>query len=160
MNKEQAINQIKKIIDEQYTDLRHWGNVNPTFPQEKNKRVEEINKHIQALDIAIESLQQDQQTKEKMWAKQLNECKECKELNNEWVDVKDRLPSEEERKKNYGMFLTTTDSQYLNIFELCYGYSHDLEKECFYDYEDTYGDIEVDDVIAWKPLPQPYEIKE
>lgn len=59
MNKEQAKNQIKKIIDEQYTDLRHWGNVNPTFPQEKNKRVEEINKHIQALDIAIDSLEND-----------------------------------------------------------------------------------------------------
>lgn len=94
----------------------------------------------QALDIAIDSLEQDQETKEKMWAKQLNECEECKILNNEWVDVRDRLPSES------GMYLVT------NFDNVSYT---TWTTTCHYK-----NGFELDGVIAWKPLPQPYERKE
>lgn len=87
---------------------------------------------IQALDIVIES------------------------LDNEWVDVRDRLPSEK------GVYLVTIDFSppSIQVYEVSYGYSRELEKECFYDYDDGWGEREVTDVIAWKPLPQPYERKE
>ena len=167
MNKKQAKNQIKKIIDEQYADLRHWENVNPTFPQEKNKRVEEINKHIQALNIAIESLEDEVEELEKMESKALEDYSEeaikkavnkfsktIKQINNriqgkdnEWVDVRDRLP----RKEDW--YLTTHEHGEVKLHYFTFSgkkfvFNHSLEPE------------RRTPVIAWKPLPQPYERKE
>ena len=82
MNKERAIEQIKKLIEFTKKAREVIGT-----PQKDIEIVIGENQFylsdelLQALDIAIESLEQDQETKEKMWAKQLNECEECKELN-------------------------------------------------------------------------------
>ena len=73
---------------------------------------------VQALDIAIES------------------------LDNEWVDVRDRLPSES------GMYLVTVDEGYRkHTTEWFYGTSGEEGWDEDYGYEN---------IIAWKPLPEPY----
>ena len=76
-----------------------------------------------------------------------------KELDNEWVDVRDRLPN-----KTMSVLVTT---EY--VFQALYQSkedAHTLDSGYFY-ITDEYGNYEkVEDVIAWKPLPQPYERKE
>ena len=151
MNKERAREELtlmrynlKMGLEE--TQATHWTDDKTTY----DKRVELLTDSIQALDIAIESLEQDQQTKEKMWAKQLNECEECEVINNEWVDVRDRLPSEEEIKKNNGKFLATAigliDVPFVIVKQYRITEGRFRDRDC--------------KIIAWKPLPQPYERKE
>ncbi len=35
-----------------------------------------------------------------------------------------------------------------------------LKKVCWYDHDSEYGDYEVDNIIAWMELPEPFEKKE
>ena len=121
---------------------------------------------LQALDIAIESLikqsEYDMHTHNvefqlKLAEKKLNELgyafneyRGCiiaiDSLDNEWIDVRDRLPSES------GMYLVTVDEGYRkHTTEWFYGTSGEEGWDEFEGHED---------IIAWKPLPQPYERKE
>ena len=85
-------------------------------------------------------------------------------LDNEWVDVRDRLPSDDEIAENYGEFeITYFDTilkHQVTIAEFCksnkYAIVEKDERGHWYDWEDD----EIIDVIAWRPLPKPYERKE
>ena len=88
-------------------------------------------KQKQALDIAIES------------------------LDNEWTDVRDRLPSE-----NCNVLVTVFNKRF-NSYKVEYMWFDKDEK--IFDYELEYEDFSLydeEDVIAWRPLPKPYERKE
>ena len=68
-------------------------------------------------------------------------------LDNEWVDVRDRLPNKED------WYLTTHEHgevilHYFTFTGKQFVYNHPLEAE------------RRTPVIAWKPLPQPYKRKE
>ena len=70
-------------------------------------------------------------------------------IDSEWVDVRDRLPSEKECKENCEQFLITDSSNSVD--------------RAYYDIEDNSWHTEYsynEDVIAWKPLPKPYEREE
>ena len=83
---------------------------------------------------------------------------------NEWVDVRDRLPSDEEIAENYGEFeityFDTVLKHQVTIAEFCksnkYAIVEKDERGYWYDWEDD----EIINVIAWRPLPKPYERKE
>ncbi len=145
MNKERA----KEIINTEVIDtLKSHQQMSACFDYDDDGNAKPNNNYayydelLQALDIAIESLEQDQETKEKMWAKQLNECEECEVINNEWVDVRDRLPSES------GWYIVTVD-------EYADG-KHIFVDTCTF-YNGTFGSYPTDNIIAWRPLLQPYE---
>lgn len=89
-----------------------------------------------------------------------NAYKICKDIiqeevtkyNNGWIPVSDRLPNKEEYLKNDGRFIVTDGNR-------CYqAYLDIYEKQCF-------GIPRLDGfrkdkcVIAWQPLPAPYEPK-
>ena len=82
MNKERAIELLKNDCCCECS----WVCRNPI--ECNNKECD----YRQAIITAIESLERDQKVKKKMWAKQLNECKECKELNK--VEPYERKESE------------------------------------------------------------------
>jgi len=86
----------------------------------------------EALDYAIYDMQNIEELEEKI--KYLEKA-------NEWVDVKDRLPSES------GMYLVT------NFDNVSYT---TWTTTCHYKNKG----FELDGVIAWKPLPKPYKRKE
>ena len=114
---------------------------------------------IQALDIAIECIEHEEKCNKaindstKAIAEMERLCAKC-QVDNEWVDVRDRLPSDKEQVLCYG--------------EKCDGYGG-VSKEykiCTYDKkaDELFGRKFHTEkyffVIAWKPLPQPYERKE
>ena len=146
MNKERAIEQIKKLIEFTKKAREVIGT-----PQKDIEIVIGENQFylsdelLQALDIAIESLEHEEKCNQaindsaKAIAEMQELCKECK-INNEWVDVRDRLPSES------GMYIVTNfdNVSYTTWTTTCH-------------YKNSF---ELDGVIAWKPLPQPYERKE
>ncbi len=82
----------------------------------------------------------------------------------EWIPCSKQLPEED------GEYLVTTKWQngYLNVDIL--NFANDLnainkydfpDEECYgrsgwYECDSEYGDYEIDDVIAWMPLPEPY----
>ena len=76
----------------------------------------------------------------------------------EWIPCSERLPSEQ------GLYLTTYPlvNNRLWVDILWYGKPTFPEKDepCFYASDDEYGDVEYSDVIAWMPLPKPYEERE
>ena len=143
MNKERAREELRdrKILAEiEYNQ------------SEDAKKKDNLLRYIQALDIAIDSLEQDRETKEKMWAKQLNECEECEVINNEWVDVKNELPNEKEEV----LVFTDHKCMYLGSYQKTrYG------KIKWFGFKDICEEIELFDekVVAWKKV-EPYERKE
>ena len=129
-----------------------WGCRNPI--ECNNKECD----YRQSIIIAIESLEQDKETKEKMWAKQLNECEECEVINNDWVDVRDRLPSED------GDYLVQLqiDARGKEIYFLqvsFYTYDNGTTEWLYNGFYNAFKNVDPF-VIAWRPLPKPYERKE
>ena len=66
----------------------------------------------------------------------------------EWISVKDRLP------EKYGRYLALTPSR-LKGKEYDEWLIYYLPQSGFYDTDPEWGDIEMDDVTHWMPLPQP-----
>lgn len=69
------------------------------------------------------------------------------------------------KPKKHGKYLVTRTifGKYTTISIAIYGKMDDLEetkKVCWYDHDSDYGDYEVDNVIAWMELPEPFEKKE
>ena len=64
----------------------------------------------------------------------------------EWVPCSDRLPTKS------GSYLVTVP-----IDDRAYVDALNFHKGKFYECDSEWGDIEYDDVIAWMPLPKPYE---
>lgn len=159
MNKERAKEELRdrKILAEiEYNQ------------SEDTKKKDNLLRYIKALDIAIDS------------------------LDNEWVDVKDRLPNEDEmyyngvRDYNNDTFRTSSDKVlaqdengeiYCGYFmSSCWHHEYNGEgriENKYTRYGEACWEFGVDDgkeliasigtnikIIAWKPLPKPYERKE
>ncbi len=76
-------------------------------------------------------------------------------MNNEWIPCKDRLP------ESYGKYIVTRDDPVFGIYVrmLNYGEADFAKKNpCWFYYDSEYGDVTVDNVIAWMPLPEPYKM--
>lgn len=69
----------------------------------------------------------------------------AEEYNNGWIPCSERLPDETAH------YLVTTD----NHMKAMYAYWKHYEKRWFY----FYSNVEMFDVIAWQPLPEPYQQK-
>lgn len=66
-----------------------------------------------------------------------------------WILVTERLP------EKYGQYLVTLEDEgYRSVMPLYYGRVN--RKDVFYDSDSEYGDIQWDGVIAWMPLPEPF----
>ena len=76
----------------------------------------------------------------------------------EWIPCSERLPKEN------GRYLVTFPSLINKLWVdiLWYGRPTfpETDHPCFYASDDEYGDVEYDDVVAWMPLPKPYEERE
>ena len=70
-----------------------------------------------------------------------------KQLNNGWIPCSERMPTEEESKLYRGEFIIQTKE-----VDLPYVALWNRIKEVW---QDDYK--EIDEVIAWQPLPEPYE---
>ena len=171
MNKERA----REILQE-------WKNGSVKFIQQgglMEKAMEkDFSEYQQALDIAIESLEnkpkkasitlEELKNKyDKKLEKALAECETGKQANaicevtnilidyildNEWVDVRDRLPSEDNTrptKSSIDVLVCFNDGL---ITKGYYSYVTDMWI--------TFSSKFKEEPIAWKPLPQPYERKE
>ena len=78
-------------------------------------------------------------------------------INNEWIPCKDRLP------ESYGKYIVTRDDPVFGIYVrmLNYGEADFAKKNpCWFFYDSEWGDVTVDNVIAWMPLPMPYKESE
>ena len=69
------------------------------------------------------------------------------------------------KPKEYGKYLVTRMifGKYTIIDVMYYGEMDDFgkpKKVCWHGYDSEYGDYEVDNVIAWMELPEPFEKKE
>ena len=65
-----------------------------------------------------------------------------------------------EPPKSYGKYLVTIDGfgKYKYVQILCYGDADFADKNpCWYFYDSEYGDVTVDNVLAWMPLPEPWK---
>lgn len=80
--------------------------------------------------------------------------------NNGWIPCSERLPNKEEYLKNDGRFIVTDGNRvYQSIYDIyichCFRTSHSLPFGS--SYKTSY---EIDNcVIAWQPLPEPYQPK-
>lgn len=158
MNKERAVEIIKDLKQEAKVD------------EPELKYTDE--EYSQALDIAIKSLETRYQ---------MNDKGEITPIDNEWVDVRDRLPEQPYDKvmcrpalrtkpmlvsvngddwmkdKLYG----TKNATYNQVILAYYSFRDNCWKD-----DDNNKEIKRDggihsyEVIAWKPLPKPYERKE
>lgn len=75
----------------------------------------------------------------------------------EWIPISERLPNE---RGEYLVTVTFEGDTYVEC--LHYGKpmmaNREVKGECFYDSDDEWGDVVYDtEVIAWMPLPKPYE---
>ena len=70
-----------------------------------------------------------------------------------WIPVEERLPEEGKR------VLVTYDlvNKYPWVNILHYGKSMYDDKPCFYEADSEWGDVPYDGIVAWMPLPKPYE---
>lgn len=75
-----------------------------------------------------------------------------------WIPVTERLP------KEHGAYLVTFPMMLkdkMSVTILLYGKplmpNTEIKKVCWYDSDSEYGDIVYDDVVAWMPMPDPYE---
>ena len=86
----------------------------------------------------------------------------AEEYNNGWISVEERLPEKD------GEYLCQigTDNRYMEV----YSFAKNLKKvdkydfvgkkhSGFYDFDCEYGHFEISDVVAWQPLPKPYQPK-
>ena len=82
---------------------------------------------------------------------------------NSWISVKDKLPD-----KN-GNYLVTTKYNSLRILSYAkdlykvheYDFFDKKGKDGWYDYDSEWGYVSYEDcIIAWMPLPKPYEPQE
>ena len=140
MNKERA-REILKDFSQQLNDRKV---ILPT-----NSEIYKDNEDLlQALDIAIDSIEHEEKCNKaindsaKAIAKMQRLCKKC-HTNNEWVDVRDRLPSDDK------FYLVTANNE-------LYIASYDNKTNNWW--SETY-DFSSLDVIAWKKI-EPYERKE
>ena len=81
------------------------------------------------------------------------------EYNNGWIPCSDRIPTVDEYLKNDGRFIVTDGNRiYQSIFDR---YDSMTFCDMGYDFANHVPYTEEDkSVIAWQPLPQPYEPKE
>ena len=74
--------------------------------------------------------------------------------NNGWIPCSERLPSKEEYSKNDGRFIVTDGNRcYQSVFDI---YSQKFRTSIF----TTFGSYKYEEdkcVIAWMPLPEPYQ---
>lgn len=138
MNKEQAIEQIKNIKE-------YIINPHQAEPQSMVFKQTQREKRLQALDIAIES------------------------LDNEWVSVND-----EQKPKHRERVLVTDDDEVVfdcsyaeDLYEVgenddgTNDFAQYKGRSGFYYYEKAIGSfLKVENIIAWKPLPKPYKRRE
>lgn len=76
-------------------------------------------------------------------------------VNNEWIPCKDRLP------ESYGIYIVTSgDPAFsMHVHMLNYGEAmFEKDNPCWFFYDSEYGDVTVDNVIAWMPSPKPYKM--
>lgn len=73
-----------------------------------------------------------------------------KHMNDGWIPVKERLPEDD-------TIVIVTD-QYGNVRgDIVYGYADEVDAEpCFHRWDDEYWQCYKPEVIAWRPLPEPY----
>ena len=141
MNKERArevIEYTKEIVHAYFDDV-----ANDNF-----RREDEIN---QALDIAIESLDENERLKKER--DYILEKAKAEQKGNEWVDVRDRLPSDEEEY----LVCDNDKLMYVSSYE---EFKDGTRKWTDDDGKELTDGIRPIKIIAWKPLPQPYERKE
>lgn len=105
--------------------------VNNDYPQ----------KDLDALKVAIKTLEQEPK----------------------WIPVSERLP---EKKGDYLVTQKATFSDYVYMSVIGYALNlHDVDEYDFadkkrpgwYEYDGEYGYYEIDNVVAWMPLPEPYK---
>ena len=81
----------------------------------------------------------------------------------EWIPVSERLP---EKRGDYLVTQKATFTDYVYISVAGYALNlHDVDEYDFadkkrpgwYEYDSEWGYHELDDVLAWMPLPEPYK---
>lgn len=151
MNKERVRKLLERMKSIKKMNLRNFKDNEIII---KNKKEE-----IQALDIAIESLKENHYLVSRLKLEQTKLEIYKKSRNNEWVDVRYRLPSEEKwvlvslarggidvlRLVNIEKFEKERNGKISNAENFIY----------FWD-KQTYW-FKFNEIIAWKPLPKPYE---
>lgn len=86
-----------------------------------------------------------------------------KKQESKWIPVSERLP---EKRGDYLVTQKATFTDYVYISVIGYALNlHDVDEYDFadkkrpgwYEYDNEWGYRELDDVVAWMPLPQPYK---
>lgn len=73
-----------------------------------------------------------------------------KHMNDGWISVDDRLPE-------VGTRVIVTSRDGIVYGDIIYGYAEEDDAEpCFHMWDDEYWHCYKPDVIAWRPLPEPY----
>lgn len=120
---------------------------------------EVFEKIIESLDKSSDHYECEEQGREDVYMVDLEKAIEvvkevAAEYNNGWIPCSERLPTMHECQENDCRFIVTDGNR---------------RYQDWFDYEDNYFDrcscdgrgLKKDDcVIAWQPLPQPYEPKE
>ena len=141
MNKDRAIELLKNDCCYECS----WGCRNPI--ECNNKECD----YRQALGIAIESLDENERLKKER--DYILEKAKAELKDNEWVDVRDRLPSEDET-----VLVNTYDGD-IRVARRRYNTPlGNIAKEEWV-WITSSGYYRPDSIIAWKPLPKPYERK-
>ena len=144
MNKERAREILGERKTKLETEIKEMKRMNKYKLLRNKYNTKPKEKEAKALDIAIESIDENERLKKER--DYILEKAKAELKDNEWVDVGDRLPSES------GYYLVSIKGV-RETTTWFYG----ITSEYGTGWDEFEGH---EDIIAWKPLPKPYERKE
>ena len=124
---------------------------------------EQARREIDSLDFYLQNHTDDYGEESHTAMMMAKDALSCSEKPNKWIPVSERLPEER------GDYLVTTENLCLDLVVISIAsYSHNLyevdeydfagkKRPGWYEYDGEWGYRMLDGVIAWMPLPEPYE---
>lgn len=118
-----------------------------------------LEKVLEEIEAERADIDDSSSAKDRMLDRHWNNCLDAvadiikKHMNDDWIPVEDRLP--EEGAGDGELIITDKDGRIWS--GIYYGITEEIDEEpCFHKWDEEMWHCYKPDVIAWRPLPEPY----